>query len=168
MRNLVARCLLQASPLRPQEGMCQRKVRRSLGTTPRDHFEMMAGGLHGLSVLGFPVEKVPQRSLSMVGEKFLTSGQLAPVDGKTRWNGAAARKTTQTQETFPPVGKAQETFPAEGKAQPKRLDCSGRGSVPGTWMTRGRRAMMAGHGSLRVPHKNCHEMIAAWAQNVPL
>ena len=158
MRKLAARSLLQVSPLRPQEGMCQRKVRRSLGTTPRDHFEMMAGGLHGLSVLGFPVEKVPQRSLSMVGEKFLLSGQWDPVDGKTRWNGAAARKTAQTQETSPAVGKAQ----------PKRLDCSGMDSVPGTWMTRGRRAMMAGHGSLRAPHKNCHEMIAAWAQNVPL
>ena len=153
MRKLAALSLLQDVPLRPQEGTCQRKVRRSLGTTPRDHFEMMAGGLHGLSV-----EKVPQRSLSMVGEKFLTSGQLAPVDGKTRWNGAAARKTTQIQETSP----------AEGKAQPRRLDCSGMDSVPGTWMTRGRRAMMAGHGSLRAPHKNCHEMIAAWAQNVPL
>ena len=158
MRKLAVRSLLQVSPLRPQEGMCQRKVRRSLGTTPRDHFEMMAGGLHGLSVLGFPVEKVPQRSLSMVGEKFLLSGQWDPVDGKTRWNGAAARKTTQTQETSPAVGKAQ----------PRRLDCSGMDSVPGTWMTRGRRAMMAGHGSLRAPHKNCHEMIAAWAQNVPL
>ena len=150
--------LAARSPLRPQEGMCRRKVRRSLGTTPRDHFEMMAGGLHGLSVLGFPVEKVPQRSLSMVGEKFQLSGQWDPIDGKTRWNGAAARKTTQTQETSPAVGKAQ----------PKRLDCSGMDSVPGTWMTRGRRAMMAGHGSLRAPHKNCHEMIAAWAQNVPL
>ena len=158
MRKMAARSLLQVSPLRPQEGMCQRKVRRSLGTIPRDHFEMMAGGLHGLSVLGFPVEKVPQRSLSMVGEKFLLSGQWDPVDGKNRWNAAAARKTTQTQETSP----------AEGKAQPRRLDCSGMDSVPGTWMTRGRRAMMAGHGSLRVPHKNCHEMIAAWAQNVPL
>ena len=157
MRKLAARSLLQVVPLRPQEGMCQRKVRRSLGTTPRDHFEMMAGGLHGLSVLGFPVEKVPQRSLSMVGEKFLLSGQWDPVDGKTRWNGAAARKTTQTQETSL----------AEEKAQPRRLDCSGMDSVPGTWMTRGRRAMMAGHGSLRAPHKNCHEMIAAWAQNVP-
>ena len=158
MRKMAALSLLQAVPLRPQEGMCQRKVRRSLGTTPRDHFEMMAGGLHGLSVLGFPVEKVPQRSLSMVGEKFLLSGQWDPVDGKTRWNGAAARKTTQTQETSPAVGKAQ----------PRRLDCSGMDSVPGTWMTRGRRAMMAGHGSLRAPHKNCHEMIAAWAQNVSL
>ena len=158
MRKMAALSLLQDVPLRPQEGMCQRKVRRSLGTTPRDHFEMMAGGLHGLSVLGFPVEKVPQRSLSMVGEKFLLSGQWDPVDGKTRWNAAAARKTTQTQETSPAVGKAQ----------PKRLDCSGMDSVPGTWMTRGRRAMMAGHGSLRAPHKNCHEMIAAWAQNVPL
>ena len=168
MRKLLALSLLQDVPLRLQEGMCQRKVRRSSGTIPRDLFEMMAGGLHGLSVLGFPVEKVPQRSLSMVGEKFQLSGQWDPIDGKTRWNGAAARKTTQTQETFLPVGKAQETFPAEGKAQPKRLDCSGRGSVPGTWMTRERRAMMAGHGSLRAPHKNCHEMIAAWAQNVPL
>ena len=104
------------------------------------------------------MEMVPQRSLSMVGEKFLLSGQLDPVDGKTRWNGAAARKTTQTQETSPAVGKAQ----------PRRLDCSGMDSVPGTWMTRGRKEMMAGHGSLRAPHKNCHEMIAAWAQNVPL
>ena len=104
------------------------------------------------------MEKVPQRSLSMVAEKILLSGQWDPVDGKTRWNGAAARKTAQTQETSPAVGKAQ----------PKRLDCSGMDSVPGTWMTLGRRAMMAGHGSLRVPHKNCHEMIAAWAQNVPL
>ena len=168
MRKLAAQSLLQVVPLRPQEGMCRRKVRRSLGTTPRDHFEMMAGGLHGLSVLDFPVEKVPQRSLSRVGEKFLTSGRWVPVDGKTQWNGAAARKTTQTQETSPAVGKARETFPGEGKAQPKRLDCSGMDSVPGTWMTRGRRAMMAGHGSLRAPHKNCHEMIAAWAQNVPL
>ena len=158
MRKMAALSLLQDVPLRPQEGMCQRKVRRSLGTTPRDHFEMMAGGLHGLSVLGFPVEKVPQRSLSMVGEKFLLSGQWDPVDGKTRWNEAAARKTTQTQETSPAVGKAQ----------PRRLDCSGMDSVPGTWMTRGRREMIAGHGSLRAPHKNCHEMIAAWAQNVPL
>ena len=158
MRKMAALSLLQDVPLRPQEGMCQRKVRRSLGTTPRDHFEMMAGGLHGLFVLGFPVEKVPQRSLSMVGEKFQLSGQWDLIDGKTRWNGAAARKTTQTQETSPAVGKAQ----------PRRLDCSGMGSVPGTWMTRGRRAMMAGHGSLRAPHKNCHEMIAAWAQNVPL
>ena len=75
MRKLAALSLLQVSPLRPQEGMCQRKVLRSLGTTPRDHFEMMAGGLHGLSVLGFPVVMVPQRSLSMVGEKFQLSGQ---------------------------------------------------------------------------------------------
>ena len=75
MRKLAVRSLLQDVPQRPQEGMCQRKVRRSLGTIPRNHFEMMAGGLHGLSVLGFPVEKVPQRSLSMVGEKFLLSGQ---------------------------------------------------------------------------------------------